>query len=277
MRNLASTALRHHFVDASGIRIHAIEFDPGTAVHQRDRPPLLMLHGVTGHAWLWLDVATALSASHRVIAIDLRGHGDSQWSSVSAYETADHVSDLNAVANALELPRFSVAGLSWGGLITIGYSARFADRLERIAIIDVEASFSQPTDAVPERPAEFDSLESVEAWERQANPRAGIAAIASAAQNSVRPTAAGRWVRKHDPFFLRSWPFRRDDRWSELRALRAPALFISAQNSFVRASVMQEMAARTPGAEFVSIPDCGHLIPLEAPAALAAQLHQFLS
>lgn len=277
MKNLASTALRHHSVDGFGIRIHAIEFASGAAFPQRDKPPLLLLHGVTGHAWLWHDVATALGASHRVIALDLRGHGDSQWSSASAYETADHVADLDAVVKALELSKFSVAGLSWGGLIAINYATRFADRLERVAIIDVEASFAQSPDAVPERPGEFDSLESVEAWERQANPRAGATAIASAAQNSVRPAAAGRWVRKHDPFFLRSWPFRRDDRWAELRELRAPALFISAQNSFVRSSVMQEMAACTPGATFASIPNCGHLIPVEAPTALAAQLHQFFS
>jgi len=266
MKSLASTALRHHFVDGAGIRIHAIEFMPSVDVNQCERPALLLLHGVTGHAWLWHDVATALSESRRVIAIDLRGHGDSQWSSASAYETADHVADLEAVVNALELSRFSVAGLSWGGLIAIAYASRFADRLERVAVIDVEASFTQPPDAVPERPGEFDSIESVEQWERQANPRAGAAAIALAARNSVRPAAAGRWARKHDPFFLRSWPFRLDDRWAELRELRAPALFISAENSFVRAR-----------AEFVSIPDCGHLIPLEAPAALAAQLHQFFS
>jgi len=277
MKNLVSAAIRHHFVDGSGVQLHAIEFAPGAPTDQSDRPTLLLLHGVTGHAWLWHDVATALSTSHRVIALDLRGHGDSEWSSVAAYETADHVADLEAVVNALELSKLSLAGLSWGGLIAIVYATRFADRLERVAIIDVEASFTQPPDAVPERPGEFDSPESVEAWERQANPRAGAEAIARAARNSVRPAAAGHWVRKHDPFFLRTWPFRHDDRWAELRQLRAPALFISAENSFVRANVMQEMAACAPGAKFASIPNCGHLIPLEAPTALAARLHQFLS
>ncbi|MDM0046181.1 alpha/beta hydrolase [Variovorax dokdonensis] len=271
MKHAVTGPVRHHFIPAAGVLLHALEFGKDTS----DMPPLVLLHGVTGHAWLWHDVAARLAANRRVIAYDLRGHGDSQWSAEARYDSEDHIADLQALSNSLSLERFSIAGLSWGALIGIGFAARHPERVDRMAIVDVEASFSVDQDAVAPRPETFASIEEAMAWERKANPHAPSDLLELFARQSVRPAQAGGWVRKHDPFFFRRWPFRRDDRWSELRSLRMPLVLVNGGRSFVRTEVMQDMAASVPGAQFEIVADSGHLIPLEAPDVLAQQLVRF--
>lgn len=270
---LVTNLVRHRYISVPGGLLHALEFG---ADGGGDVPPLLLLHGVTGHAWMWHDVAQRLSVSRRVIAYDLRGHGDSQWSANGRYNSEDHIADLEALADAMGLKRFSMAGLSWGALIGIGYAVRHPQRVERMAIIDVEPSFLADENAVLERPASFGSFDELLAWERNANPSSSDALLALFARHSVRPSEGGGWTRKHDPYFLRRWPFRRDDRWSELRSLRLPLVLINGERSFVREEVMKDMAACVPGAQFEVVNDTGHLIPLEAPDALAQRLARFL-
>lgn len=268
-----SAALRHHYLPGAGGLIHALEFG---AADEGGAAPLVCLHGVTGTAWLWHDVALRLARRRRVIALDFRGHGDSEWSAAHAYDSADHIADLAAVVQALGLQRFDLAGLSWGGLVGIGYAARHPQAIGKLAVIDVEPSFAQSEHAVAERPFHFASLADVLAWERTANPHAPDALLRTFAYRSVRHADDGGWVRQHDPYFLACWPFRRDDRWAELRSLTMPLLLAHGQRSFVRGDVMEEMARCVPGARLVHVPDSGHLVPLEAPVALCEALARFL-
>ena len=269
----AAGPVRHLWLPGAGVQLHGLAFgNPDITA-----PTVLLLHGVTGHAWLWHDVAQQLAVTHRVIAYDLRGHGDSQWAVDEKYGTEHHIADLAALADARQLERFALAGLSWGALVGIGFAAANPERIERLAIVDVEASFSLDQDAVLERPISFDTMEQVVKWEREANPRAPDALLRLFAQQSVRPCAGGRWERKHDPYFLRRWPFRQDDRWADLARLEMPTLLLNGASSFVRGDVMQRMAERVAGAtEFGRIENAGHLIPLDAPVTLGARLRCFL-
>lgn len=273
MTTAASGPVKHRFIPGAQGLLHALEFGHADT----DAFPLVLLHGVTGHAWLWHDVAQRLATERRVIAYDLRGHGDSQWSADASYDTGHHIADLQAVVDALGLRRCVIAGLSWGALIGIGFAVRHPQRVERLAIIDVEASFTVDQDAVPPRPAEFARFEDALAWERNAHPRASQDLLALFTQQSLRPTEGGRWVRKHDPYFLRRWPFRRDDRWLELQGLKPPTLLLHGARSFVQVQVMRAMAARIAQAQFDEIGDCGHLVALEAPVALAERLARFMA
>ena len=86
--SLTTDAAAHFFVEgASGNRIHGLDFGG-------DGPTLVCLHGVTGNAWNWYTVALGVRAHRRVVALDFRGYGESQWSSSHDYTTADHVADV---------------------------------------------------------------------------------------------------------------------------------------------------------------------------------------
>ncbi|TFL14830.1 alpha/beta hydrolase [Pusillimonas caeni] len=263
-----SAAVRHLYFSGEAGDIHALEFG-----HDASRPPVLLLHGVTGAAWIWHDVAQALGRRRRVIALDLRGHGQSARSASRQYATADHARDLARVADQLDVPALDLAGQSWGALIAVHYASGHPGKVGRLAVVDVEPSFEQAEDAVHPRPRLFNDIGEVLDWERNANPSAPESLLALWARQSVQHGAEGGWVRRHDPFFFERWPFRRDDLWNALPGLDMPSLLVHGRRSFVREPVMRDMAARMPDAR-LEILDSGHLVPLEAPQALAALLEE---
>jgi len=266
---IESAAVRHLYFSGEAGDIHALEFGQDIA-----GPPVLLLHGVTGSAWIWHDVARALGRRRRVIALDLRGHGQSARSASRQYATADHARDLARVADQLGDPVLDLAGQSWGALIAMQYASSHAGKVGRLAVVDVEPSFEQAEDAVHPRPRHFNDIGEVMDWERAANPSAPEPLLALWARQSVQHGAEGGWERRHDPFFFERWPFRRDDLWQALTSLDMPALLVHGKRSFVREPVMRDMAARMPDARLAILEDCGHLVPLEAPQALAALLEE---
>lgn len=271
MMSVRSAAVRHLNLQLDGQILHVLSFGE----HTTSAPPLLCLHGVTGNAWIWHDVADHLSRGRQVLVPDLRGHGDSRWSANAAYATSDHVRDLAGLLEALDIEECDIAGLSWGGLVALAYAANHPGRVRRLAVLDVEPSCQQADDAVPLRPTQFPDLNSVYTWERAANPNAPDPLLHLFAASSVRPGDDGTWARKHDRFFFTRWPFRNDDAWTTLEQLTLPALFLHGERSFVRREVMEEMAARVDGAVFHSLKDTGHLLPLEAPQAVGEHLEAF--
>jgi pimeloyl-ACP methyl ester carboxylesterase len=265
-----TTRVRHGFAEVDHLRLHYLEYG-GTG------QPIVCLHGVTGHAWMWQEVATSLTTTGRVFAVDMRGHGDSQWSSEGAYSTEDHASDLHALMDVLNLEHLDLAGLSWGGLVALCFAARHPDRVRRLAILDVPPTFDQGETDLQPRPPSFATDAEAQNWQRSANPRAPEVMLQTMAQFGTRPGRRGlEW--KHDPFFLERWPFRSDDRWKELSALKLPVLVVRARDSVVlSADVAQQMAETVHNARLLEVPDSGHLIPVENPGALTAALAQFFS
>jgi pimeloyl-ACP methyl ester carboxylesterase len=262
-------AVRHGFVISDGLRVHYLDFG-GSG------PPIVCLHGVTGHAWMWRGVAPAMAGLGRVIAVDMRGHGDSQWSGSEDYATEDHLRDLRQILDVLGAEPVVLVGLSWGGLVAIAMATVDPERVRRLAIVDVPPSFTQGEMEVMPRPYVFSTHEEAMAWEQEANPRAPEDMIEAMARFGTRPGEGGL-VRKHDPFFLRRWPFRSDDRWSELDRLSQPTLLVHGEASFVLSGeVAGRMAERIPDVRLVHVPDSGHLVPVERPDALAEELTGFL-
>src|SRR5206468_2638983 len=93
-----------------GLRFHYVTWGPDSA------PPVLLLHGITGHARTWDALARDLSADFRVIALDQRGHGDSDRAPDADYRVATMAGDVERFVEALGLerranPRMAEAGL----------------------------------------------------------------------------------------------------------------------------------------------------------------------
>lgn len=261
----------HRFVEINGLRLHMLDYGG-------DGRPIVCLHGVTGHAWMWHDVAPALTHLGRVVAVDMRGHGDSQWSRDLAYETSDHVADVRGLLDMIGTRPVDLVGLSWGGLVAMSVAAADPAAVRKLAIVDVPPSFGQAPEDVPPRPATFQTHAEAVGWERQANPNAADAMIEVMAAYGTRPAEGGTLGRKHDPSFLSRWPFRAGDHWDEWRSLEMPTLLVHGEKSFVlSADVAQQMVESLPGVTFARAPDAGHLVPVENPAFLAKVLAEFLA
>jgi pimeloyl-ACP methyl ester carboxylesterase len=265
-----SVAPAHGFIQAGGLRLHHLEFGG-------DGRPIVCLHGVCGHAWMWHDVAPRLTRLGRVVALDLRGHGDSQWSPAQEYTTQHHAADLKTVLDQSDGRQVDLVGLSWGGLVSLSYSAANPGSVRRLVVVDVPPSFTQSeTDLLP-RPAAFATHEEAVEWERGANPRASEEMLQVMARFGTRP-AEGGLARKHDPYFLGRWPFRSDDHWAELESLELPVLLIHAEQSYVlSAKVAERMAGVIRNGKLVRVQHSGHHVPVENPGALAEAVTEFLS
>ena len=98
-----------------GRRFHYTEWGAPTA------PALIMLHGVTGHARTWDEEAAALASRYRVLALDQRGHGDSDPAPHADYTVAALSADLTAFADSLRITRASIVSF-----------ARFASGLAKL-------------------------------------------------------------------------------------------------------------------------------------------------
>src|SRR5437773_7043729 len=126
-----SSALRDRTVDARGLAFHCVEWgDPAAK-------PLVLLHGITGHARTWDRLAADLAPHFRIVALDQRGHGDSPPAPDGDYTMGTMAQDLGAVADALGLGTFTLLGLSMGGRVAIAYAGGQPSRVERLVIVDI--------------------------------------------------------------------------------------------------------------------------------------------
>ena len=100
-----------------------------------DGPAVIILHGLFGSARNWSTIARHLAASHRVIALDLRNHGDSPWAGTMTYaEMADDVAGFIAAAG---LDRPSMLGHSMGGKVAMTLALGHGVALGALVVVDI--------------------------------------------------------------------------------------------------------------------------------------------
>ncbi len=118
------------FYTSRGLRLHYLDWGNTSA------PLLVLLHGGLEHARVWDQIAQQLCAHWHVIVPDLRGHGDSQWSSGGAYAITDFVPDIAALMDELGNRPVTLVAHSLGGNIAIHYTALFPEQVQRLCVIE---------------------------------------------------------------------------------------------------------------------------------------------
>ncbi len=101
--------------------------------------PVVCLHGAMGQSHVWDHLAASLSETRRVIAPDLRGHGDSEPAVPAAYALRDYRDDIVALMDRMRARRFSIVGHSMGGVVGLILAGAYPDRVERLVVVDHEA------------------------------------------------------------------------------------------------------------------------------------------
>ncbi|MES1186963.1 MAG: alpha/beta hydrolase [Myxococcales bacterium] len=126
-----------------------IERDASTKFHFEDlgtrRPPLLFLHGISCDLHDFDQLLAAFQAKHRVVAVDLRGHGKSSPAPSDGLTIGDYVSDVEWLCRALELDRPVVIGHSLGGVVGVELARKSPSLLAGLALLD--ASVCMPAAA----------------------------------------------------------------------------------------------------------------------------------
>lgn len=278
---------------AAGNRIHLVDWGG-------EGPPLLLLHGMAGHTHWWDTAAPILARRHRTIAMDFRGHGDSQWLDDPQYELNDHAADIESVRDALGWDRFYLVAHSMGARVAIRYTNLYQKRVERLALLDFLTSVRTKT-APSERRVEGalprDSARSRERYAKRMDRRQptysscdGMVeryhlqprgttisdeSLRSLGERSVTRLDNGRWTWKFDwrGFFMDYEPV-----WDEMSTIEAPCLIMRGEHSTVmpRPEFEKALAAVREG-RGIEIPGVYHHIPLDAPSVVAEGLLDFVS
>lgn len=119
----------HSFI-SQRLRLHYVDWGNPEA------PPLLLLHGGRDHCRNWDWVARALRKDYHIIAPDLRGHGDSQWSRDGNYGMAPFVYDLAQLVHQQGLAPVSIISHSFGANIALRYTGVYPETVSRIVAIE---------------------------------------------------------------------------------------------------------------------------------------------
>ena len=241
---------------------------------------VLMLHGVGGGLAIWGDDASGTvealaGAGYRAVALDFPGYGAS-----SGEPTLDAmVGSALALIKHLNAPRTVLLGHSMGGMVAQELLHRAPDAAQGLILVCTSAAFGRPDGAwqaqfLAQRLAPLDAGLGMAGMADQlvpglVSPQAGAAAREAARRVMARvPEAAYRTALRAIAGF---------DRREALAALQLPTLMLAAvHDGTAPPDVMRRMAARVAGAEFVCLPDAGHIANLEAPAAFNAAVLSFL-
>ena len=263
-----------------GQRFHYTEWGEATA------PALVLLHGVTGHARTWDDEAGALASRYRVLALDQRGHGDSDPAADGDYTVAAMADDLAAFADTLGLARLSIVGLSMGGRVAIAFGGQHWSRVDRLVVVDIgpdisEAGRVRVGTLLAQAPELFTSLEEAIAFGRATSPRYTEAMLRHRVRHGTRPVAGG-FAWKYDRALrdaVRSGKWRDPiDLWPLWRAIACPILLVrGADSDVLSAENAKQMLAENRAARLVEVAGAGHTVPGDQPAAFRALLDEFLA
>jgi pimeloyl-ACP methyl ester carboxylesterase len=257
------------------VRLHHLTWGPPAG------PPVVLLHGLRGHAWVWERAARHLAPPYRLLALEFRGHGDSDWSD-EGYGTARHTADFEAWMDARGLGRVDLVGHSAGGRVAVAYAASHPARVRRLVVVDIGPSaFNRPLARRPVDPGAgprtFPDVDAVVATLRKHHPLTSARYLRRMAARSVRRTPEGalawKWdsrVRGQPPL---AEPFRAD-----LRALGCPTLVVrGATSAFLSPEGAAQMQALTPDCRVVTLARTGHTLHEERPASFARVVRGFLA
>jgi pimeloyl-ACP methyl ester carboxylesterase len=270
------------FVEVNGLRLHYLDWGNHGA------PVIVCVHGLTSHAHAFDGFARRCAGRFHVVALDVRGRGDSAWSPAGEYTMAAYTADLVAFIDALGLTRFTLVGTSMGGRISMHYAAAHAGRLDRLVLNDIgpdsEAGSHRITAVGAARPASFASLDDAVAYRFRTVP-----AMANASAEVQRETARyalregpdGRWVWKHDPAIdqqrARDGAHGYPELWQVLASLPCPTLLLWGSISDVLSEAQaRKIVATLPHGTLAMVAGSAHAPTLNEPDAAAA-LEDFLS
>jgi pimeloyl-ACP methyl ester carboxylesterase len=142
------------FTDLAPPRSRSFRAHGGPNIHVLDwggqGPPAVLLHGGSLTARTWDYVAMALRSDSRLVALDMRGHGASDWA--DDYSIESYATDLMAVIDGLGIERTRLVGMSLGGTVACEFALRHPDRTESLAMVDVT---SRPVFAATARMRSF--------------------------------------------------------------------------------------------------------------------------
>ena len=262
------------YIEVDGLRLHYLDWG------NEDAQPMVLLHGLQDCARSWDVFAASACYSHRVLALDHRGHGDSDWSTADRYRLRDYVADLEGLVEHLRLQSVVLIGHSAGGRNAMLYSIDHSDVVEALVVVDIDPDAINPESQrmfglYNSETDEWGSVEAVVERLRSRQPNSSDDTLAHQALHMTRELSSGGRVWKRDRQLLAA--YERPDLWAEWSRLTCPTLIVRGrQSSLLTHDVAVRMREAIPRARLAELEGGGHWFYQEFPGAFEATVRWFL-
>jgi pimeloyl-ACP methyl ester carboxylesterase len=268
-----------HYLEVNGLNIHYVDWGGES---ERN---LLLVHGQGGNARNWDHIALQLREEFRVIALDQRGHGESDHTR-EGYAVTAFASDLARFGEQIGIIPYDLCGASLGARNGIAYAGSHPDHLKHLVCLDYApemsvASARNQISGMNQRRLGWNRIDEYVEHQRVSDPRPSDDYYRDQARHALRLNYAGKYVPKHDPemfwinggFGVREVPYL----WDQWARIRCPILELKgAESDFIVAEIRARMTALQPGLQFVEVPDSGHSVAADNPEFLLRELSHFL-
>jgi esterase len=264
-------------ITLNGLRFHYRDWgDPSNS-------PLIVLHGFLGHARMYDPLGQVMSERYRVLALDQRGHGETEWA--SAYGPDLVFDDVASFVERLGLSQVSILGYSFSGPIGYTYAARYPERVDRLVLMESGATAGTPSpramaqmQAWATLPRTFDTPQDAQRAFFDVVPRAARIEFQRFVQDGLTQQSDGRWTWRWDPKLLQArLPPPPDFMWRTLPQVICPTLYVRGEDSeYVPLDLAERMVAVIPHGQLVNIPNAGNFSWFENPTAVMEVVRDFL-
>jgi pimeloyl-ACP methyl ester carboxylesterase len=276
------------FYESQGLRLHYADWGNDGA------PPLILVHGGRDHCRSWDVIARALQPHFHVIAPDLRGHGDSDWTRGGSYALSEYVYDLTRLVRAIAAPRVTLVGHSMGGMVSLIYSGSFPDRVAALVVLDGVtvlpgakkapphervAKWVDQLDALHDRaPRRYATIEDAATQMQAHNKRLSRELALHLARHGAKRNADGTYGWKFDPAQRASAPQRLwpDDHVALWSRISCPTLLVNAEESFLGGARAAGLSDYFAQARVETISGAGHWLQHDKPDEVLAAIRGFL-
>jgi pimeloyl-ACP methyl ester carboxylesterase len=282
-----------YFQADDGLQLHYL-FWPNT----ESQSCCLLIHGFTNDAHIWDGLAEKLQQHHNVVAIDMRGHGDSEWDKEEKYTHPQMVEDVFCLLQNLSFSKMHIIGHSLGARVATLLISRKEIRPNTFTIIDTgpevrAVGVNKVRQDAQSTPSEFVNTESFYQYLSKIYIFAQAERIRSMAEYGLKLNSAKKLTPKTDPAFTRAlwktdsqqgssddlkYPLT-DELWKALANIKSPTLILKGQASAILAKKTAEKMAFEvmPNATLKIISRAGHAMMVDNPSEFESVVCDFIN
>lgn len=244
-------------------------------------PELVLLHGGAQNAHTWDTVALALDRP--LVAIDLPGHGHSDWREDSTYWPVENAAAISVAMPVLAPDANGLVGMSLGGLTSIALAARHPELVPKLVLVDVtpgvDREKASPIAAFIAGPEKFESFDEILARTIEFNPTRSESSLRRGILHNAREYEDGGWSWRYDRFKLPEGQDMPDFGllWSDVDKLSMPVLLaVGADSWVVDDNDIAAFRERCPQVVVEKVEGAGHSIQGDRPLELTALIREFV-
>lgn len=268
------------FITLNGLTFHYLDWG------NEGKPITLCLHGSTGQAHAWDFLAHECLDDWHLIALDMRGHGKSQWAD-GDYSIASFANDIDAFVNHLGASSINLIGLSLGGIVAMTFAGLFPQKVSNLVLVDIApelsaAAITRLANSATAYPNAFESLDAAVAWALTDYLWAGKAALRNDLAMRLYQRDDQKWAWRVDldlfsPSNRRRWAEEAPKRWIYFEQINCPILEVrGALSDLVSNDIVARMMSVNAYTRCVDIANAGHNVIADQPSTFSNAALDFL-